>query len=124
MNTILVICKLLLGLLFVGVGMMKVLRPISELMLTLNWVADYSAFLVRALGIAEILIGILLVLPTLSKNIPDKISVFAALAVAIIMCGAIFVHLTRGEYPMIIMNLVLLIMSVFIMYQQRAAFVL
>lgn len=117
MNIVIIILKIILALLFSGVGIMKLSQPIKKLGESLPWVNDFSHLFVRALGGIELGIGLLLVLPLLIKSIPQSFSVYAAIAVVCIMLGASFVHFQRGEYPMIGMNIVLLIMGAFIAYQ-------
>ena len=117
MNIVITILKVVLALLFSVVGIMKLSQPIEKLAESLPWVNDFSHLFVRVLGGIELAIGILLVIPLLIKSIPQSVSAYAALTIVLIMIGAGIIHFQRGEYAMIGMNIVLLIIGGFIAYQ-------
>jgi len=81
----------LAALAFVGSGLLKLIRPKPALKASgLTWVDDFSATSVRLISVAEILGGLGLILPVLT-GIAPALSPIAALALAILMTGAIVV---------------------------------
>lgn len=100
----------LLAAAFLGAGLMKAIRPKDALAASgLVWVEDFSATSVKLIGIAEAVGAIGLVLPPL-LNIAPVLSPIAAIALTVLMIGAIVVHARRRES--FIPALVLAILSV------------
>ncbi len=71
----------------------------------------------RFIGTAEILGGIGLVLPALTRILP-WLTPLAAGGLVIVMIGAVVFHIRRQEYPNIVFNLVLLVLAAFVAYGQ------
>jgi hypothetical protein len=69
----------------------------------------------RLIGVAEILAGIGLALPTLT-GILAWLTPLAAMGLIIVMVGAVIFHIPRKEYPNIVFNLVLLALAAFVAY--------
>lgn len=111
MSILLWICQGLLALLFVLAGIMKIALPIQKLSENMKWVLDFPPRAVRGIGALEIILGIAIVLPRFMGNVPISISVYAGYGIAAIMIGAIITHATRGEYPFIAMNVIVLAMA-------------
>jgi uncharacterized membrane protein YphA (DoxX/SURF4 family) len=66
-------------------------------------------------GVAEILGGLGLVLPGLTRIRPE-LTPPAALGLVVVMVGAAAWHLTRGEVPNVAMNFVLGALAAFVAY--------
>lgn len=115
MNTALWIAQILLGLMFGMAGVMKLTQPREKLVTMLGWVNDFSQPVVKLIGALEALAGVGLILPSLTGILPI-LTPLAASGLVIIMLGAAYTHLRRGEQPMIIINLVLLAIALFIAY--------
>lgn len=115
MNTALLIAQILLGLMFGMAGVMKLTQPREKLVTMLGWVNDFSQPVVKLIGALEALAGVGLILPSLTGILPI-LTPLAASGLVIIMLGAAYTHLRRGEQPMIIINLVLLAIALFIAY--------
>ncbi len=96
MNYALWALQVLLALTFVVTGLMKVLKPVDELVVTQAWVAHFSPLMVKGIGVLELLGAIGLIVPSASRIMP-KLTVFAALGLFIIMAGAAGTHVLIGE---------------------------
>ena len=84
---------------FLGAGAMKLIRPIPALKEAgMGWVEDYSGGTVRLIALAEVVGAIGLILPV-STGIAPILSPIAGVALAILMAGAVVVHLRRKESP-------------------------
>lgn len=103
----------LLAILFLMAGAMKSTQPIEQLATSLPWVAEVPSALVRFIGISEVLGGIGLLLPAMLR-IQPKLTVYAAIGIAIIMVLALIFHIMKGEYPVIGMNILLGAIAVFV----------
>jgi hypothetical protein len=87
----------LAALVFLGVGLMKVARPKPALKENgMGWVEDFSAPSVKLIGLAEVLGGLGLILPVLT-GIAPILSPIAGIALAVVMIGAVVVHIRRKE---------------------------
>jgi uncharacterized membrane protein YphA (DoxX/SURF4 family) len=113
MDTALWIVQVLLALLFLMAGLMKATQPREKLAERTPYVEDLTDGQLRTIGILELLGAVGLVLPALTGILP-WLTPLAAVGLALTMVGAIIVHFRRGEYPNIIMNVVLLGMALFV----------
>jgi len=115
MNTALWIVQGLLALVFLMAGVMKATQPKEKLAGNMAWVEDFSAGQVRLIGILEILAAIGLILPPITGILPWLAPVAAA-GLGLMMIGAAVVHFRRGEYAMIGINIVFLLLTIFVAY--------
>ncbi|MFV0604226.1 MAG: DoxX family protein [Niabella sp.] len=113
MNISLWIAQGLLAAMFLMAGTMKSTQPIATLAESMPWVSYSPAWLVRFVGISELLGGLGLILPALLR-IQPKLTVYAAIGLAIIMVLAMGLHAYKGEFSAIGMNVVILLIAVFI----------
>jgi putative oxidoreductase len=112
MNIVLWVLQGLLGLAFIFAGTMKTVMPLEKLGKQMTFVNSFSPTMVRFIGIAEVLGGVGLILPAATGILPWLTPV-AASGLAIIMVGAAVYHARRhGEFPNVIVNLVLLLLAV------------
>ena len=114
MNIVLWILQILLGLYFIGVGIMHFIVP-AGLPAMMGWMYDLSPVLHWISGTAEILGGLGLILPGLTK-IQTRLTPLAAWGLTLVMLLAAVYHITRGEYANIINNLFLAALCAFIAY--------
>lgn len=114
MNRLLWVLQFIFGLYFIGTGVTHFIVPegLPEMM---GWMYELPNGLHIVAGVAEILGGLGLILPGLTRIRPELI-VFAALGLAIVMIGAAIWHSGRGETPQIVLNLVNAGILVFIAY--------
>jgi len=115
MNIALWIVQILLALIFLMAGVMKLMRTREDLSDKMAWVDDFGDSHIKLIGALEILGAIGLVLPAATGILP-LLTPLAALGLALTMLGAAYTHIRRGEYPMTIMNVVLLLMALFVAY--------
>ena len=100
----------LVALVFLAAGTMKLARPKEALVASgLAWTEDFTEPTVKAIGAAEVLGAIGIVLPALT-GIAPILSPIAASTLALVMVGAIVVHVRRKENPTV--NVVLLLLAV------------
>ena len=99
-------------LLFVG-AFMKLTMPISELSINLKWTAESPKFMVRALGIIDLIGAVGIILPSLLKVKP-KLAPIAALGTILLMVSAIVFHIIRNEASVIGFNFVMIVFATFV----------
>ena len=114
MDILLWVLQVLLGLVFLAAGSLKATQPIDSLKKQMEWVTAFPVAFVRFIGLAEVLGAIGLIIPALTK-ILSWLTPVAALGLAILMAGAVVVHLNRKEYNRIAPSAVLFVLSVIIM---------
>lgn len=112
MNVVLWIIAGLLALLFLAAGLMKATQSKEKLAANPNmgWTQDYSPTQLKAIGTLEVLAAIGLILPAALDIVPILVPL-AATGLALIMIGAIVVHVRRKEYQPSGMNAVLLLLA-------------
>ncbi len=115
MNIVLWVVQILLAFAFVMAGIMKVTQPIDRLETRMGWVKDVGHRGVRLIGSLEILGAIGLILPAVTGILPWLTPVAAA-GLALTMVGAMITHGRRGEYSQIGVNVVLLVLTLFVVY--------
>ena len=110
MNIILWLLQILLALAFLAHGLMFLFPP-PEIAVQMN------AFLPRwfqlFLGVAEVLAGVGLTLPSLTRIKPGLVPAAAA-GVMIVTISATVLHLWRAEYSSAAITFVLLLMATFV----------
>ena len=115
MNKVLWVLQILLALAFFMAGAMKLMTPIAELSQMMGWVEASPDWLVRFIGLAEVLGALGLIMPAATR-IQPILTPIAAACLTVVMVLALLTHLTRGEYPEMIAPIVLGIMAVFVAY--------
>lgn len=113
MNTALWIAQGLLAVAFLMAGGLKVTRSNAELQSQMAFVEDFSDQQITAIGIAEVLGALGLVLPGLF-GIAPILTPLAATGLTITMLLAAAVHVRREELPMVVPNLVLGALAAFV----------
>lgn len=115
MNIAIWIVQGLLAALFGMAGVTKSTQSYDNLRKQMPWVRAFSLEQVRIIGFLEFLGGIGIILPALTGILPWLTPV-AATGLALTMLGAMLTHIRLKEYPMLLINLVLLAMAAFVMY--------
>ena len=116
MNIVLWILQVLLALAFLAHGWMF-LFPSPEIAAQMN--ASLPRWFQLFLGVAEILAGIGLTLPGLTRIHPWLVS-WAAGGIMIVMVSATILHLVRGEIQAAVITAILLAMATFVAYMRRS----
>ena len=107
------ILQALLGAMFIMAGATKAMQPVEALAESLPWVTSTSPALVKFIGISELLGGLGLLIPSIFRFKPF-LTVWAALGLALVMLLAAIFHATRGEFPAIGINIVIMGLFLFI----------
>jgi hypothetical protein len=103
----------LLGAMYLMAGVMKLTTPVAELAAKMAWVNEYSEAFIRFIGISEVLGALGLILPSLLR-IQPKLTVWAAMGLALVQVFAILLHIELNEFNMLGVNVVLLLLAVFV----------
>ena len=103
-----------LGIYFVAVGVLHFIVP-EGLPDVMSWMYELSDNLHVVSGIAEILGGLGLILPSVTRIRPE-LSVWAALGLIAVMIGAIVWHAGREEFSNVGTNVVLILVLGYIAY--------
>ena len=91
------IVNIVLALLFLAAGGMKTLAPTARLRERgMTWTDDFSTRAVTLIGIAEVIGAVGLIVP-LATGILPLLTPIAAVCLAVLMGGAITVHVRRSE---------------------------
>lgn len=95
------IVNVILALVFLAAGSMKLVRPKPALVAAgMAYVDDFSAPSVKAIGAAELLGAVGLVLP-LATGIAPILTPLAATGLTVLMIGATATHIRRKESPLV-----------------------
>jgi len=114
MNILLWVLQIFLGVYFLFTGIVHFVIP-PGLPAPMAWMYELSPGLHVFSGIAEILAGLGLILPGLTR-IQTRLTPLAALGLVLLMIGAAVWHLSRNEPANVGMNLVLAVLSGFVAY--------
>lgn len=114
MNKLLWVLQIVFGLYFIGVGVAHFVVP-EGLPAQMEWMYELSDTLHTVSGSAEILGGLGLILPAITRIRPELVA-YAAFGLALVMVGAIVWHLGRGESLQIVLNFVNAAILAFIGY--------
>lgn len=113
LNISLWVAQGLLAAMFLMAGAMKSTQPIEQLATSLPWVTQVPSGLVRFIGISELLGAIGLILPSVLR-IQPKLTVYAAFGIIAIMLFALIFHITKGEFSVIGINIILGLIAIFV----------
>ena len=114
MNVVLWIVTIVLALAFLAAGLMKLTRSKAQLVASgQGWVEGFGSGAVKAIGVAEVLGALGLVLPALTGTALALVPL-AAIGLALLMVGALVTHLRRGEKPQMVANAVLFALALLV----------
>lgn len=102
-----------LALTFVGTGLWKLATPIPDLASKMPWMGEVSPAFLRATAAFDLLGGLGVLLPSLTRIRPS-LAVLAALACVALMAAAIIFHIQRGEAANTPFNFLLALLSAFV----------
>lgn len=108
------IAQYVAGIFFIYMGIMHFVVP-EGLPETFAWMYDLSDPLHLITGTLELLGGIGLILPAVTR-IQPRLVPMAAAGLALVMVGAVVYHLTRGEAVNVVSNLFWIAITGFIAY--------
>jgi putative oxidoreductase len=107
------IFQVLLGVAFLGAGLMKATQPLEELGKQMNWVTYTPGALVRFIGVTQVLGALGLILPSATRILP-VLTPLAATGLFVTMVLAAGTHVMHDEAREIVPNIVLGALSAFI----------
>jgi uncharacterized membrane protein len=113
-NTVLWVLQWLFGVYFVAIGILHFIVP-EGLPAPMEWMYDLSDTLHVVVGIAEILGGLGLILPGITR-IQPQLTVYAAAGLLLVMVGAVVYHVDRGESQSVVTNVFIGAVLAFIAY--------
>ena len=115
MNVVLWVLAGVLAVAFLVAGLTKLTQPKAKLAANMAWVEDFSPGVVKVIGALEVLAAIGLILPAALDVVPVLVPL-AAVGLVALMTGAALTHARRREFPMIAINVVLLLLAVVIIW--------
>lgn len=118
MSAVLWILQIVLAALFLGVGLLKLVKSKEELLPMMGALAPYRPISVKAIGLSEVLGAIGLVLPPL-VGMADLVP-WAALGLGSVMVAGALAHGEQGEWARVPINLVILALAVVVMVGRSA----
>jgi uncharacterized membrane protein YphA (DoxX/SURF4 family) len=99
-------------------GSMKATQPLDQLAVMMKWIPDFPPLFVRTLGVVEVLGAIGLILPSLTR-IQPRLTVLAALCILVHQFCAVALHASKGEFSVLGLNAVLIVLAGFILWGRR-----
>jgi len=121
MGVLVWILQILLAVVFVAAGLVKLIRPKAQLQAQMGWVDDYPDNGIKAIGAAEVLAAIGLILPALT-GIGTIFIPLAAVGLVLLMIGAGITHGRRKEYPFVAGNVVLIVLALIVAWGRFGAY--
>lgn len=110
------IIESLLGLIFVITGSFKFFSVKEKIVASGGtWAADFNPNVIKTIAGVELLSGLSVIIPRLLGQ-GHYLTFISAACIAIIMIGAIYVHVKRKEFMHASINVVFLIMALFVVY--------
>ena len=113
MNIVLWVIQVLLSLVFLMAGAVKTFVPLATVRKRLPWAKHFPAWVVRFVGISELLGALGLILPGIT-HIAPLLTVAAAVGLVLVMILAAIYHAPRREFSSVGSNIILLLLAAFI----------
>ncbi|PHX61263.1 MAG: DoxX family protein [Actinobacteria bacterium] len=108
------ILQFLLAFAFVAAGVTKLVTPTAKLRRRMAWTETFNPWLIKLIGALELLGGLGLFLPPIVAFVPTVFTLLSAFGLAVMMLGAIVVHLrgkeAREGLPALILLLFLILL--------------
>jgi uncharacterized membrane protein YphA (DoxX/SURF4 family) len=114
MNVVAWILQIVLAVAFLGSGVMKVVRPKPALVSAgMGYAEDFPGGAIKAIGALEIVGAIGLILPWV-LDVAPVLTPIAAVGLALVMAGAVVVHVRRKEQfvPALVLGVLSLVLAV------------
>jgi uncharacterized membrane protein YphA (DoxX/SURF4 family) len=117
-NATLWTAQLLLGLTFAATGVWKLVTPLSTLRTILPWTGEVAPSFFYMTAIFDLLGGVGVILPTLTRVAPWLASLAALGCAALQACAVVF-HISRGEAANTPFNFLLIAVALFVAWGRR-----
>jgi uncharacterized membrane protein YphA (DoxX/SURF4 family) len=114
MNVVAWVLQIVLAVAFLASGGMKVVRPKPALVAAgMGYADDFTDGSIKAIGLIEVIGAVGLILPWL-LNVAPILTPIAALGLALVMAGAVVVHIRRKEQlaPALVLGVLSLVLAV------------
>jgi len=114
MNVVAWVLQIVLAVAFLASGGMKVVRPKPALVSAgMGYAADFTDGAIKAIGLIEVIGAVGLILPWL-LGVAPALTPIAAVGLALVMAGAVVVHIRRKEQfaPALVLGLLSLVLAV------------
>jgi uncharacterized membrane protein YphA (DoxX/SURF4 family) len=118
-NITLWVVQVLLAALFIMAGSTKLFQSMPALAAMMPWTQQTPEALVRFIGFSELLGGMGVILPSVFR-IKPRLTVWAAIGLALVQVFAALFHLSRGESNAIGINLVLVSLAVLVAWGRNS----
>jgi VIT1/CCC1 family predicted Fe2+/Mn2+ transporter len=106
----------LLGLIFVITGSFKFFQTREKVIASGGaWAGDFKPGIIKTIAGAELISGLLVIVPRLLGH-GRYLTFISAACIALIMAGAIYTHIRRREFKHAMINSVFLLMALFVAY--------
>jgi uncharacterized membrane protein YphA (DoxX/SURF4 family) len=112
------VVQALLGIVFTGTGLWKLLTPVPKLAEMIPWAGQVPEAFLYATAVFDLCGGIGIVLPALTRIKPG-LTVLAALGCAALQVCAIVFHVSRGEAANTPFNFLLVALALFVFWGRR-----
>jgi len=112
LNITLWILQALLAAFMIMAAVMKFM-PIEKMAPKMHWMGEAPGIVVRLLGLIDLAGGLGLILPGLLR-IKPRLTAWAAMGIVALMISAMIFHVSRGEAPVIGVNIFALLIAAFI----------
>ncbi len=119
MNVVLWIAQILLAGVFLASGAVKLVRSKDELLGRMPALQPYRPITVKAIGLAEVLGAIGLIVPRMLGVAPDLVP-WAALGLGCVAIGAAIAHAEQRDYKALPVHAVLLVLAVTVVVGRSA----
>lgn len=113
-HIILWVAQVTLAVLFIAGAIMK-FQPIETISAMMPWTGQVPIWIVRLLGLIDLLAAVGLILPSMLR-IKPQLTTWAALSIITLMFSAIVFHVSRGEASAIGVNIISAIIALFIVW--------
>jgi len=110
------ILQFLLAFAFVAAGVTKLVTPTVKLRRRMAWAETFSPWSIKLIGALELLGGLGLFLPPIVPFVPSVLTLLSAFGLAVMMLGAIVVHLRRKEAREGLPALILLLFLILLIF--------
>lgn len=107
------VAQILIALVYIPAGGMKLFSPVAEVAAQIPWAGDVPVAFLRFIGMVDLAAGLGVLLPSITRIAP-KLTVWAAVGSVLLQCCALCFHISRGEYVVVPVNLVVMGLSFFV----------
>lgn len=113
------VVQVVLAIVYLMAGSMKLTQPMDALAASgMAYVLALPAPFIRFVGLMEVLGAIGLIAPSVTRVMPF-LTVWAAAGLSFLQVSAIVLHVSRGEFFMLPVNTVLLVLALFVLWGRR-----